>query len=635
MEWSNGLTETQHRAASYTGTHARLLAGPGTGKTLVLTRRILFLIQEKQVNPQDILVLTFTRVAARELRQRITDALNKQISGITITTLHSFALSLLLKHGAGDRLPQPIRIADDWEEKKIIRQDLKRELGLPKVKQAEELLNRLSANWEQLGDPQRELCPRFYGAWQKHREVFGYTLRAEMVYQLLHALEEGALQIKYPPKYILVDEYQDLNPCELKTLKRITELTNESSLYVAGDDDQSIYGFRYAAPEGIRNFDKDYTPSDSLNLTECHRCGHKILELAQYVIQQDHKRLSKDICAASGLAPGEVHILKFINQHPERRGIAEICRWLVNSQKVQPNEILILLREDRNRAFSTPIREALEKQGLSAGIVSNPLECFEKTEGRKFLSILRLVVNPKDHLAWRTLLEIDKDYKIGPKTLGEIYDKASNDGKRFYQVLSDIVDEPTSITRGKVVARACKEIKDLVSEASSKLESEGIEGIPSLIEQLIKDPKLQEEILGLFQRVIDMASPKNLDELLRALTVSMGDKEQEQQRDSINIMTMHQAKGLSATAVFIVGAEQELIPGRAKGSEIDDERRLLYVSLTRAKQYLYITFCLERLRQQAYSGKDSGKKQRRLTSFLSGGPVTPKSGTEFVSTLNK
>jgi len=358
MSWDDNLTGEQSIAVRHIGSHARLLAGPGTGKTLVLTLRVLYLIQEKGVDPIDILVLTFTRAAASELRSRIMSSVGDIGSQVTISTLHSFALKTILHQGAAMRLPQPIRIADDWEERNIIQEDIKSILKLHKISDARELLEKLSADWEKLTIdqvPDRYPDPRFLGAWSEHREIFGYTLRAELVYQLRHALEEGHIRVGRVYKYVFVDEYQDLNPCDLSVVKMILNIGGE--LFVAGDDDQSIYGFRYAHPEGIRNFDQDYLESKALVLREFKRCGSTILEMANFVAEQDPRRLRKFTFAGPDAPQSEVHLLNFPDQQSETENVAKICKYLNEYLNINLKDILILLRSDRNEIFSKPIRE--------------------------------------------------------------------------------------------------------------------------------------------------------------------------------------------------------------------------------------------------------------------------------------
>lgn len=634
MPWDSDLTAEQRAAASHVGTHARLLAGPGTGKTLTLTRRIVYLVREKKVAPSDIMVLTFTRAATAELRRRIVEELGEEANRAIISTLHSYALRVILQQGAGARLPLPIRIADDFEERHIIEEDLKDILRLPRVTDARDLLNQLSADWERLTADRagyRFPNPAFYGAWQEHRRVFGYTLRAELVYQLKHALEEGAVQIQHPPSHILVDEYQDLNPCDLAVIRRLTQLGSE--LYVAGDDDQSIYGFRYADPDGIRQFPNHYDPAAALSLVQCQRCGPQILALANYVAQQDPRRVPKTIVPAPALPPGEVHILNFNNEGREAEGVARVCQWLVTTQGLPPQEILILLRSDRSGAFSNPLRAALESRGLPVGTIADPLGPLNSDEGRQLLSVLRLAANPNDHLAWRTLLQL-RSNGIGDTALKALYELARTRGTFADAVYAAAQDDTLLPRFTRPLADEAQEIRRLVDQARARLQSGSVaEAIEELTAAQIGDQEVREGVTALFRRIIGAVSPENLEELLRALNASLGDAEQELQQDAINIMTMHQAKGLTATAVVIVGAEDEYIPGKAQGPAIDDERRLLYVSLTRARRYLYVTHCRQRTGRQAHSGRNPGTRRRTLTRFLSGGPVQSQDGSTFISGL--
>ena len=211
MAWDNNLTEEQKIAASHFGKHARLLAGPGTGKTRSLTQRVMYLVEEKNVAPNSILALTFTRAATAELKGRLKVEFGEGGKLPRVSTLHSFALKTILENSARVRLPSPIRIVDDFEERWIIQEELKAVLGLQKVSQVADLLNRMSADWEQLTQDweARFPEPKFLGAWREHRSVYGYTLRSELVYQLKLALSEGQLQLEEPPAHLLVDEYQD------------------------------------------------------------------------------------------------------------------------------------------------------------------------------------------------------------------------------------------------------------------------------------------------------------------------------------------------------------------------------------------------------------------------------------------
>ncbi|MBP8974439.1 MAG: ATP-dependent helicase [Anaerolineae bacterium] len=641
MAWDDGLTDEQKKAASHVGKHARLLAGPGTGKTLCLTRRVLYLVEEKGIQPSTILVLTFTRVAAAELRKRVESVLGKGRTLPRISTLHSFALTTILRHSTRTRLPQPIRIADDYEERWIIHEELKRILGLKRVENVSGLFDQLSANWERLAPDweKRFPDPNFLGAWREHRGIYGYTLRSELVYQLYQSIVEGELEVE-SAGHLLVDEYQDLNACDLGVIEEITRRGAE--LFCAGDDDQSIYGFRYAEPDGIRQFDHKYKPCKLLELIECKRCDQRILDLAHYVAEQDPRRIKKRLQTTGHPGAGEVRILGFQDEDQEATAIAEICEWLICEENVAPEEILILFRSDRHSCFSKPISEALRRQGLRVAVVANPLEpmnCPEidggsrQVEGRIFLCLLRLIVNPQDHLAWRTMLGLGSN-RIGEKTLAALYELARKQGETFHGVLEKVASDPDVLPPfGNTVKIEVERIKAVIAAEEPDSAPDLMTYVRDLSARHIRQPKTREAVCNVFERVLEATQVTDLETLLRAINISIGEKEQEREKGAINLMTMHQAKGLDADAVFVVAAEEEYLPGRAHGVAADDERRLLYVSITRARHYLFLTHCRRRTGAQQHAGSRPGDPHRRLSPFLTGGPVRSEGGEKYIRLL--
>jgi len=636
MSWNRDLTEEQINAVSHTGMHACLLAGPGTGKTLCLTRRIIYLITELNIPPSNIVALTFTRAAAAELRSRIRFELHEDLELPHVLTLHSFALTKILRDFTGASLPRPIRIADDYEERHIIVEELKQILQLGNISEIQDLLHQLSADWEKLTADetdweQRFPNPTFLGAWREHRAIFGYILRSELVYQLKNAIIEGEIDVNEGIDHLLIDEYQDLNACELEVIRRLT--TSQVELYVAGDDDQSIYGFRYANPEGIRQFEDDFEPSNCLKLQECKRCDQRILDIAQFVASQDPRRVDKVLRPSDTANPGEVNILRFLNQTEEARGVAEICKWLIEVKHFEPQEILILLRSDRHHQFSEPLRQTLSEMNIPVATVANPLASLDKEDGRQLLCLLRLIDNVNDNLAWRTLLKI-RNNRIGDVTLSRLYEIARSNGQTFYETLTNVANDPSLIANGgNNIKSEFENINSLIQENSEEDWPDIISFINNMIQIYIEDPERRSEIQSLFDRVFRQGTVENLNQLLRALNTSIDNNEQEMESDSVNIMTMHQAKGLSSDVVFVVAAEDEYIPGRAVGTQIEDERRLLYVTLTRARNYLYITHCQDRLGVQTHTGSTSGRSQRSLTQFLSGGPVQSQNGFDYIRNL--
>jgi DNA helicase-2/ATP-dependent DNA helicase PcrA len=622
------LTEEQNLPLKSSFDHQIILAGPGTGKSFTILGYISHLINVKHVDPNCIFLITFTRAATSELKKKVLEELGEGTDLPKVFTLHSFALRQLMRNAEKiTALPPGFAIANDFEERYLIMEDIKKILQVAKIKDIKRLFNLLSANWETLniekGDWEVSFDnPQFLGAWQEHREIYGYMLRSELVYQLKKSLEqEEDMDLEGPIEYLIVDEYQDLNQCDLAIIEYLR--TNGTKLFCAGDDDQSIYGFRYAYPEGIRNFQKEVDKSEGFKLTECFRCDENILLLALQVIGQDPKRISKKLKSMSGLK-GECHLLRFPNQNEEAKKIANSIRILVDNKGIPENEILVLLRSDFNNSFSKPIIGELIKAGLTLNNEPDILSSFEQDNGRYFLSILKFLKTPTHDLALRTILELTKG--LGKVTFESIYTLARSMKMRFHEVVEKIISgEITNVTNLKRLTTTLKALNDL---------REGLEAEEDIITALDKlkgfIPDFTPDFESRIKELIESKELRNIedligfaDEILSPLTEAPNET-----ATGIRVMSMHQAKGLTAQAVFIVGAEEEYIPGRG---EIDEERRLLYVSITRAKHYLFITYCNNRLYAQQHTGFTSEETTKRtLTRYLRDLPIIkPVDGKSF------
>lgn len=653
MPWEDGLDERQRAAASHTGSHARLLAGPGTGKTVTITRRLAKLILDDGVLPENILAVAFTRINAFDLRRTLENELEGSgVSVPRVSTLHSYALRQLLRNAPlVTTLPQPLRIADDYEEKTIIRQDLRSELNLTD-RQIKGKFADLSSDWESLAverDDYQPADPQFMGAWQSHRNLYGYTLRSELIWQLKHAVEENPnnFQFEGSIEHLVVDEYQDLNRCDLAIVRNLADLGAE--VYCAGDDDQSIYGFRRAHPAGIRRFMEDYQPSSSLELEICWRSDTRIIDVGQHVANQDPARLPKPMRPRDDAGEGTVHLLRFDDQLQEAAGVAKLCSYLIEEENYQPDEIIVLLRSDHQGRYSEVLANALNARELPYNVRAEAGDVLDERDGRFVLCLIRLSVSAEDDLAWRTVLQFCRTgNQIGSVTISSIEQYASENGLRFGVACLRIKDDPNLITRGSHVEREIEAILPLTEGLSALatpdpevLESEEgateaqqalIAEVSELCEEVIQDQATRETIRSHISKVAAQSGAIDTANLLAALTSPEDTLDQELDDGKINVLTMHRAKGLSAKAVFIVAAEEQLIPGDAIGADFDDARRLLYVSLTRAKEFLCISFCNERSGRQRHSGSEPGVARRTLTPFLRGAlPIT--NGMEHLAEL--
>jgi DNA helicase-2/ATP-dependent DNA helicase PcrA len=644
LTWDEDLRPQQREAASAPLGDAVLLAGPGTGKTFVLVRRIQYLIEDGTIPPQGILVLTFSRAAAAEMRERLEDKLGDVGRRVRVSTLHSYALRQLMRHGAPN-LPTPLRVAGDWEERWIVVEELARLLGR-KVSQIQNrkdgALDRLSDDWDTLaadGEGWQEGHPdaKFLAAWQQHREVYGYTLRSELVYQLLNELRTDPALEPDASDAMLVDEYQDLNRCDLNTIKFLATRTS-ASVFAAGDDDQSIYSFRHALPAGIRSFETDYQGAQKLLLRECLRCGEEIVLLANWMVEQELNREAKELVSITPW-PATVHLLRFRNQESEAAAIARAVQAEI-AAGVQPHEILILVKSDARNHISNAIRKALAQFEIDAYLpraAKVESEALQRVLEYLILSTSLTSSDRVDDLALRALLELENN-GIGDTRMWGITSLALNRRIRFSEAIEYVQEHRGETpTLGPVVAAS----ESILARARALAQREG-ESFDEWLVRVAKELDLESsefELILLTSRGVthEVVSLEMSDEardseetvpetdeerfdfvasLLEAMS-NLSDVAPARMDGRVTFTTMHGAKGLTADTVFVLQAEDEVIPGEAQGIYMDEARRLLYVSLTRARKKLVISACSRRTGPQRFVGQ-SEVVQRTLTRFLKG-----------------
>lgn len=623
MAWDDELSEEQRDYASRDARILRLVAGPGTGKTRVMTRRVAYLIEAEEVDPSSILALTFSRAAARELRERVEALLGEHGEQPGVFTLHAFALRQLLKNRGAPTLPHPIRIADDYDERWVVQAEIAGVADMS-VRDVQKEFRNLASDWETLAAEEdewerRHPNPRFLGAWRHHREVYGYTLRAELVYALKKALDEDPdLELEPAFQHVLADEYQDLNRSELAVVERL--VGTERTLFAAGDDDQSIYGFRNAFPLGLREFEQTYPDAETGELVECHRCDRNILEVALNVAEQDTDRIAKELHALHDAEEGRVKAYSFRSIAHEAAGVARLCRKLVDDKQLRGSDILILLRNDPKGIYSEPLIDALNEQGLAAELPADPFACLEEDEPRQLVCILRLLRDREDGLAWRELLKL-RDNGLGDGSLMAVYRLADGRGERYDRTLMTIADDPSILDhpRRRAVAEDVEAIETLLDSLSGALESEAEDGLEQVLDAMeFSDGEERETVTELLlSLVVDEEEPTvaSVEASLHSSRGAMDELERAGDEDSVQIMTMHSAKGLTAEAVIVAACDDQLVPGQTEDRrDLDDQRRLLYVSLTRAKHFLYVTYA--RRRQGRQSHMLQVPEHRTYTRFL-------------------
>jgi ATP-dependent DNA helicase UvrD/PcrA len=391
------LTDEQRAVINHPPTkHGRVIAGPGTGKSATAVALAEHLLTSSEP-PLRVKFLTFTRAATSELARKLATSQ----AGILErpSTIHSFAIATLLRNPGCASFPQPLRIPDKHEYKNLIRPHLARQTRVG-LRRLDDLVREMSAKWESLNPQENprvtlEERARFMGAWLQHRQVFGYTLLDELPDLLRVALRDHDDLNGIDYQILIVDEYQDLNACDLEVMNRLAD--RGISILAIGDDDQSIYSFRKAHPAGIRQFLRDFNTEHDYRLTVCHRSPQRIVEWAQFVIQGDTSREERPVptCRTGG-PEGVIALLRFRGNISEAKGVADLVKWLKDSQEVSPSEILILTRTDLHGTFTTPIKEELQQRNIPISDPDSIETMLSEVANRRLLSVLWLLVDCKD-----------------------------------------------------------------------------------------------------------------------------------------------------------------------------------------------------------------------------------------------
>ena len=607
--------------------HARVLAGPGTGKSSTL---LAYLDKLNALDPPPrTRMLTFTRATAAELAKKVQEDVGT--AAVLTSTVHSFAISVLLANRGSANLPSPLRIADDWETSKLVYESIGRRLRMPKSR-VEELFTELETNWQRLeplanpnvGEGERKA---FLAAWREDRRVYGYTLLSELPFALLEAMKQHDDLGGLDHDLLVIDEFQDLNACDLEVIQLVA--ARGCTVIAVGDDDQSIYSFRHAAPDGIRDFPSTYSISHDYPLSVSLRCGSRLIRWANEVIEVDPDRPKKpNLVPADSMTEGEIGLLRFRNGSQEVVGIRDLVVGLIDKEGLQPQDIAILMRSDRNGAFSRDIVNTLGAVGVPAYDPAEVRRLVNEHCNRRLMAMVRLLANNEDSLAWATLLELSQG--VGSKLIDYIATTAREQGTSFGACLLSL--KAQDFEGGPRSRRKAASYIDLVLNWMEEhtLPEEGdvrwgqwMAGVgdeqtasvasEEFVDLLLRLDGLDHETESLAQ-FVGQIEPLGKDMLLN-------------DSEGVRLMTMSAAKGLTVKAAILVGVENEVIP-HPKGV-YSEERRLLYVAMTRATEFMFCTWAQRRSGPSARVGSES-LSRRSLTEFLADASVESQSGIEYL-----
>lgn len=611
--------------------HGRVLAGPGTGKSATAIR-LLLRLGAAGIRGR---LLTFTRAATNELKEKVSE--HPEELPIP-STVHSFAIATLLANPGTSELPEPIRLADDWEWEELIREHLKELIGCD-VRLVDRARAEMASNWESLEpteDPDlpQEVRNRFAGVWEHHRRIFGYSLLAELPFRLLRALEDHPNLNLGDWTVLVVDEYQDLNQCDLSMLRRITERGRQ--LLAAGDDDQSIYSFRRAHPIGIRRFlTDDYPGAADYPLSISQRCGISILNWARHVIEGLPDRPPRPpLTPGPGCVEGEARYLRFDSWVQEADGAARLAKWLIESEGIEPEDIAIMSRTNRYRSWSAPLAERLLARGVPVVNTDEVDAMLAEDANRRLLALARLVVNVQDSLAWWTLLQLTSG--IGPAIRDHFYANAETNQRRFAaQLLAEHegnYPELSNAQRQRVgdVVRPALALVNEVDIANADL---GDAGWGAWLAERAGNFGGCEDRFAQLLREIDAVVDRSegLGRFLGQVQPVGNDLRSGRSAGAVRLMTMAASKGLTVRAAIVVGVEEGVVPLAER--DPGEERRLLYVAMTRSTEFLYLTWSGQRIGPTARTGAPRVGRGRNRSPFLTHGPVPSVSGPAYLQAV--
>jgi len=598
----NDLNPNQRAAVEHIDGPLLILAGAGSGKTKTLTSRLAYLIGEIGIDPGNTLTLTFTNKAATEMRERALKLIENQTSyPPLLCTFHKFGLLFLKFHIEKLGRKNNFVIIDSDDKKRLLRsitKELKIDLNISFLaseisKYKNTLLTpEVARRKAELRDYQK--AAKVYEAYQENvleNNLVDFDDLLMLTYRILDENPELRKEISNRYKYIMVDEYQDTNELQLKLLRHLA--SEHNNLCVVGDDDQSIYGWRGANIRNILEFEESFKGARSIKLETNYRSTEPILKAANTLIEHNSNRLGKKLVSHKGSGP-EVNLQHSLDEAHEAKAIAKEIKKLL-SEGVHPDEIAVLYRIN---ALSRSLEEGFTKEGLGFKLIGG-MRFYERAEIKDIISYFRVLSNPNDDFSFLRIINKPKR-GIGKASIGKLQKEAYNRQLSLYALLSKTKQKDLEILVGKKVSAALKKLLREIIQLQSELEN-SLYNFVTLFEETFKLKEYYANLVDGFERVLNIdefygyfrdaivKKPElTLDEFLNDITLQ---SEQDQvEGETVTIMSIHAAKGLEFEHLYVIGMEEEFFPLLGDGCNMEEERRLGYVAITRAKSNLTLCY---------------------------------------------
>lgn len=620
MNLLQNLNEQQLAAVTLPNQSALILAGAGSGKTRVLTTRIAWLLQTGQISPQGVLAVTFTNKAAKEMLTRLAAMLPINVRGMWIGTFHGLCNRMLRAHHRDAGLPSTFQILDSADQLGAIKRLLKANNIDDERYPPRNLQNFINGQKEEgrrakdveINDDFNRKFVELFGLYDAQCNREGVVDFAELLlrcYELLQRNEVLRQHYQNRFRHILVDEFQDTNRLQYAWLKMLAGTGN--AIFAVGDDDQSIYAFRGANVGNMADFEREFRVRNLIKLEQNYRSGGNILNAANALIAHNAKRLGKELWTSAG--EGEpVRIYEAQTDGYEAAWLVDEVKGLIAEGHARA-EIAVLYRSN---AQSRVLEHALFNAAIPYRVYGG-LRFFERAEIKHALAYLRLIENPADDTAFLRVVNFPPR-GIGARTLEQLADAARAGSQSLYAAVGGMTGAPGAklatfvklieSLRFETASLPLTEIVDVTIQRSGLIphyqtEKEGQERIENLGELVnaaagfVQEEGYAADAAGT-QGEAEAAIPSPLAGFLSHASLEAGDNQAEAGQDALQLMTVHAAKGLEFFAVFITGLEEGLFPHENSLTELDgleEERRLMYVAITRARRRLYVSLAQSRL----------------------------------------
>jgi len=614
------LNSAQAKVVSSPRHDLLVLAGAGSGKTRVLVQRIAWLVRHEGLSPHEILAVTFTNKAAKEMRLRLEAELSMSLRSMWVGTFHGLAHRLLRTHWQEAGLPQHFQILDSDDQLSLLKR-LMKELNIDTestpAKQVQSFINshkeegRRADHVLARGQFERRL-QEIYQSYEALCQRQGLVDFAELLLKSLEVLRDTPPLLKhYQQRFsnLLVDEFQDTNSLQYAWLKLLRGTSG--CILAVGDDDQSIYGWRGAKIENIHNFTKDFAGSQLLKLEQNYRSTSTILNAANALIKNNHERLGKSLWTA-GQAGDPIRVYAAFNEQDEARFIVDIIAQHVKKGGLRSDCAILY----RSNAQSRSLEEAFLRQGMPYRVYGGH-RFYERMEIKNALAYLKLIVNRQDDSAFERIINTPTR-GIGTTSLEKIRAYARDEGLSLWDASVEMVTKRLLTGRAvtcvqlfiELIERmdeeslplSLRESVELTLELSELMEfhakEKGEKGLARVenLKELISAVHHYEPVLTLedeTNEAINLEGRQALAVFLTEASLDAGDRQAEEEEDAAQLMTLHTAKGLEFPLVFLAGMEEGLFPHsmamESGDNGLEEERRLCYVGITRAMKTLYMT----------------------------------------------